>query len=231
MADWKLRVGRFLFKHRSFTPIPVMIFIFIIFKPVNLERQNIIIDVTGLLISLLGEMIRVISIGYAHSGTSGRESYLRAESLNVTGIYSIARNPLYIGNFLMFSGLVAVFSNIYAILIFGLFLIFQYYFIILAEEYFLRESYGKDYETYCTLARRIIPTFKHYKKNRNSFNLKKVIYKENDSVFNMLMMYLFILLYKERFFTGNIGSPFYYIIAGVVLILCYIMIKVLKKRK
>ena len=127
MADWKLRVGRFLFKHRSFTPIPVMIFIFIIFKPVNLERQNIIIDVTGLLISLLGEMIRVISIGYAHSGTSGRESYLRAESLNVTGIYSIARNPLYIGNFLMFSGLVAVFSNIYAILIFGLFLIFQYY--------------------------------------------------------------------------------------------------------
>lgn len=231
MANWKLSIGRFLFKHRSFTPVPFIVLVFLIFKPINMEGQNIIINVGGLLISLMGEMIRVISVGYAYSGTSGRESYLRAESLNVTGIYSIARNPLYIGNFFMFCGLVAVFSNIYAVLVFGVFLILQYYFVILTEENFLRETYGKDYETYCSRVRRIIPTFKHYQRNRNRFDFRKVIFKENDSVFNMLVIYLLVLLYKERVFTGGIGSPLYYIIPGIALIVGYVIIKLIKKRR
>lgn len=230
MADWKLKLGNFLFKHRSFTPIPFIVLVFVIFKPINMGGQNTFINVGGLLVSFLGEMIRVISVGYAYAGTSGRESFLRAENLNVTGIYSIVRNPLYIGNFFMFTGLVAVFSNVYAVLVFGVFLFLQYYFVILAEENFLIETYGKDYEAYCTRVRRIIPTFKDYKRNRNPFNLKKVIFKENDSVFNMLVMYLLILLYKERVFAGSIGSPFYYIIPGIVLIVGYIIIKIIKKK-
>lgn len=231
MANWKLSVGRFLFKHRSFTPVPLIVLVFIIFKPVDMGEQNIIINMGGLLISLLGEFIRVISVGYAYSGTSGRESYLRAENLNVTGIYSIVRNPLYIGNFFMFSGLVAVFSNIYAVLVFVVFLILQYYFVILTEENFLKETYGKDYETYCGRVRRIIPTFKHYERNRNRFDFRKVIFKENDSVFNMSVMYLLVLLYKERVFTGSIGSPFHYIIPGIILIVGYVIIKLIKKRR
>jgi len=231
MNNWKLKLGNFLFKHRSFTPVPFIVLVFVIFKPINMGGQNIIINVGGLLLSLLGEMIRVISVGYAYEGTSGRESYLRAENLNITGIYSIVRNPLYIGNFFMFTGLVAVFSNIYALLVFGVFLVLQYYFVILSEENFLIETYGKDYEAYCTRVRRIIPTFKDYKKNQNPFNLRKVIFKENDSVFNMLVMYVLVLLYKERVFTGSIGEPFYYIIPGVVLITGYVIIKIIKKKR
>lgn len=231
MNNWKLKLGNFLFKHRSFTPVPLIVLVFIVFRPIDMGEQNVIIDAGGLLLSLLGEMIRVISVGYAYTGTSGRESYLRAESLNVTGIYSIVRNPLYIGNFFMFTGMVVVFSNIVAVLVFGVFLILQYYFIILVEENFLNETYGKNYETYCTRVRRIIPTFKDYKKNRNPFNLRKVVFKENDSVFNMLVMYVLVLLYKERVFSGSIGSPFYYIIPGVVFITGYVIIKIIKKKR
>ena len=93
------------------------------------------------------------------------------------------------------------------------------------------ETYGKDYEAYCTRVRRIIPTFKDYKRNQNSFNLRKVVLKENDSVFNMLVMYVLVLLYKERVFTGGIGEPFYYIIPGVVLITGYMIVKIIKKKR
>ncbi|MCP5107562.1 MAG: lipid A phosphate methyltransferase, partial [bacterium] len=86
-----------MFKHRSFTPVPFIVLVFIVFKPIDMGEENIIIAVGGLLLSFLGETIRVVSVGYAYAGTSGRETYLRAESLNVTGIYSIVRNPLYIG--------------------------------------------------------------------------------------------------------------------------------------
>jgi len=229
MIDWKLKLGNFLFKHRSFTPVPLIILVFIIFRPIDLGKNNIKINLVGLLISLLGEIVRVIAVGFAHTGTSGRESYLRADRLNISGIYSIVRNPLYIGNFFIFTGLVIVFFNIFAGLSFIIFLILQYYFVILAEENFLKEKYGLEYEVYCQQVKRIIPTFRGYKRNRTPFNLKKVIFKENDSIFNILAMYLLVLFYKEKVFSGTIWNPFLYIIPGVVLIIGYIIVKVVKK--
>jgi len=231
MKNWKLKLGNFLFKHRSFTPVPLIIMVFIIFKPLNLEEKNIVINLVGLLISFLGEIIRIFAVGYSFPGTSGREMYLRADALNTTGIYSFVRNPLYIGNFLIFTGLVVVFSNLFAVLVFALFIIWQYYFIVLAEEEYLKGKSGQEYQSYCTQVRRIIPTFKGYKRNRNPFNLKKIVFKENDSIFNMLMMFLLVLLYKERIFNGRISRPLDYIIPGGVLIIAYVIVKVIKKRE
>jgi len=226
-----LKVGNFLFRYRSFTPIPIIILVFLLFKPNDLGDENIFINIGGLLISFLGESIRLITVGYSFPGTSGRETHLRADALNTTGIYSIVRNPLYIGNFFMFTGLVTVFANLYALLVFALFLIVQYYFIIISEENFLKGKYGNTYTKYCSLVKRLIPTFRNYKTNRNPFNLKKVIFKENDSIFNMLLMFLLLLFYKEKAFTGIVIHPFVYIIPGGILILFYIMVKVFKKKK
>ncbi len=231
MTNWKLKIGNFLFKHRSFTPIPLIIIVFIIFKPVNLGDKNILINLSGIFISFIGEIIRIIAVGYSFTGTSGRETFLRADALNTTGIYAIVRNPLYIGNFFMFTGLVIVFSNVFATFVFALFLILQYYFIILSEESFLKEKYGESYEAYCRQVKRIIPTFKNYKRNRNPFSLKKVILKENDSIFNMLMMFLLVLLYKEWRFNGRIDQPILYIIPGGILMVLYVIVKIIKRRK
>jgi protein-S-isoprenylcysteine O-methyltransferase Ste14 len=229
--DWKLRLGNFLFKRRSFTPLPLILLVFIIFKPVDLGSANILINLCGFVVSLTGEIIRVIAVGYAHSGTSGRESYLKADALNTTGIYSLVRNPLYIGNFLIFSGLLLVFANIWAGVVVAVFLIAQYYFIILSEEDFLSQRYGKEYENYCGQVRRVIPAFKNYQKAANPFNWRKVIFKESDSVFNMLVMYLLLLLYKQKVFNGSIMYPYLFIIPGAVFIMCYIFIKIAKKKR
>jgi hypothetical protein len=44
-------------------------------------------------------------------------------------------------------------------------------------------------------------------------------------------MYLLVLGYKERFFSGSISSPFLFIIPGVVLVLSYILVKIVKKKR
>lgn len=230
MKNWKLKLGNVLFKYRSFTPIPLIVLVFVFFKPVDQGNGNIFINLVGFMVSLAGEFVRVIAVGYAHSGTSGRESFLKADALNITGIYSFVRNPLYIGNFLIFSGLVMVFANIWAEMLATVFLFAQYYFIILCEEDFLRKQYGQEYANYCSRVRRILPVFKNYKKNRNPFDLKKVIFKESDSVFNMLLMFLLILLYKEKVFSGSFGHLGEYAILGGFLIVIYIVIKIIKKR-
>ena len=100
----------------------------------------------------------------------------------------------------------------------------------MSEENFLKGNYGQAYETYCSQVRRIIPSFRSYKKNQNPFSLKKIIFKENDSVFNMLMMFLLVLLYKERVFAGRIDNPILYIIPGGVLIIAYVIVKIIKKK-
>ena len=58
------------------------------------------------LISLLGLSVRVLTVGTAPRGTSGRTTKKpRADILNSTGMYSIVRHPLYWGNYLIALGI------------------------------------------------------------------------------------------------------------------------------
>jgi hypothetical protein len=195
------------------------------FKPENYgEKTKLIITVSGIFIAVIGEFIRVASVGFSYFGTSGRENYLRAENLNTSGIYSIIRNPLYVGNVLMFGGLLAVYLNIYALIIFIIFLLIQYHFIIKSEEDYLRGIYGKEYEEYCLTVKSIFPKFTNFKKPTLYFNFRKVLYKENDSVFNMFFMFILLLAIRENSFTKT------HLIIISLLVIFYIVAKVWKKK-
>lgn len=228
--NWKLKMGNFLFRFRSFTPVPLIIVVFVFFRPeINPAINNVLI-ISGLLVMFSGELIRIISVGFSFTGTSGRESFLRADNLNVSGIYSVIRNPLYIGNLLIYTGLLIAYSNIYALIFFDLLLIVQYYFIVLAEENFLKETYGNEYLSYKKIVKSILPRFRNYKKPENKFNKLKVIFKENDSIFNALVIFGIIELYKGYIATGEIIHGKSYSVYFGILIISYILIKILKKK-
>ena len=56
-------------------------------------------------VSFLGLFIRIVTVGRAPIGTSGRNTREQvANTLNTTGIYSLVRHPLYLGNYLVFLG-------------------------------------------------------------------------------------------------------------------------------
>ncbi|HEX9949697.1 MAG TPA: methyltransferase, partial [Thermodesulfobacteriota bacterium] len=57
-------------------------------------------------VSLVGLGIRFFTVGFAPRGTSGRNTREQvADSLNTTGMYSILRNPIYLGNAVIWIGL------------------------------------------------------------------------------------------------------------------------------
>ena len=203
--------------------------VFLFFRPLSYGGFDPYLIWGGLAVSFLGEFIRVLAVGFAYTGTSGRENYLRADDLNHTGIYSIVRNPLYIGNVLMFSGLLIVFANWWALLFFNIFLITQYYFIILSEENYLQQKYGDSFNDYCSFINRVIPKCKYYQKPALPFDGRKVFFKENDSVFNMLMVFVIILAFREKSIVNAVPHSTHLIIAAVALITVYIIIKVVKK--
>ncbi len=228
MQKWPLRLGKFLFRFRSFTPLPLILLTFIFFKPLSPAWHW---TALGLIVALLGEGIRAISVGYAGSGTSGRESYLKAESLNTSGLYSLVRNPLYWGNGLIFAGLLTVFAQPWALAIFIVFLFLQYHFIVLAEESFLRERYGPAYAEYCRRVNRWLPGFESYLAPGRPLDWRKVFFKENDSCFNLLFAALLILAWKENYFLGRVRHPLLFAGAALLLILLYAWVKILKKKK
>lgn len=70
------------------------------------------------MLSLVGFLIRAYVIGTTPRGTSGRNTKGQvAEELNQAGMYSMVRHPLYLGNYLMWIGIVVFAGNICFILI------------------------------------------------------------------------------------------------------------------
>ncbi len=81
--------------------------------------------------------------------------------LITTGPYRYTRNPQYVGDFAVLLG-IAVFSNSLLAMILSIAGIFCFWMTPLAEEPWLRQQYGRDYEEYC----RAVPRFFGFRTKR-----------------------------------------------------------------
>ena len=115
LTDQMERQGHWLFKYRSILPLLIFVLGLYIFIQNEINPSNWVVKQTAyenvyelgcLLVSLLGFFIRVYTVGYTPPNTSGRNTKRQvADVLNTRGIYSIMRNPLYVGNFFMWLGI------------------------------------------------------------------------------------------------------------------------------
>ena len=131
--------GNFLFKYRG--QIPILLFLIVIpfiyytdyqIFSSKLLRQNMIIS---FLISFIGMMIRIYTVGTTPAGTSGRNREKQiAKKLNQTGLYSIVRHPLYLGNFLIWLGVSMYTVNTLFTVFLSLFFVIYYNIIMKTEE-------------------------------------------------------------------------------------------------
>ena len=95
-----MKLGELLFKSRGYTPIPFLLVALIFAVPVN---QLIII---GLFMIFFGEFMRLWGVSYAGAATRTREA--GAPELVSNGPFAYVRNPLYIGNILIYVGAIVL---------------------------------------------------------------------------------------------------------------------------
>jgi protein-S-isoprenylcysteine O-methyltransferase Ste14 len=158
-----LGLGRVLFKFRSITPLPVLaLLVWLLWRsrgaagPGGLALDGAL-DFAGVGLCLVGEALRFYVTGWVPDGTSGQNNRLEAVVLNTRGPYAFVRNPLYVGNLLLVLGLLCIAHDawVYAV---GLGFFFgEYFFIIRAEEDFLRSRFAHAFEDYCVKVPRWIP--------------------------------------------------------------------------
>lgn len=187
-----------IFKYRSYTPIPFLLVMFFFANP------NIWSILTGLIIALAGEAIRIWGVSWAGSETRTTGN-VGGSFLIISGPFAHARNPLYVGNVLMYTGLgIMSFALFPYLQILGLiFFFFQYKLIVKEEELYLEKTYGKDYENYRQNVPSFFPKLKAYKVDglkQPEYILSKGLRSERRSLqaFGFVAVTLILLWFLRR---------------------------------
>ena len=118
---------------------------------------SLAISVAGLILILVGLIIRWIAILTLRRYFTTDVSIQEGHRLVATGIYGIIRHPAYLGSLLSFLGLGLTFSNwLSALVIIGpIFLAFRYR--IIVEEQVLVDHFGAAYDQYRRTTKRLVP--------------------------------------------------------------------------
>ena len=142
----------FLFSNRSFTPIPLVLVI------LYLSSFSYPYFIIGIGLIVVGESIRIYSVRFAGGATRTRE--VGAPSLCTSGPYSRCRNPLYLGNMIIYCGVVLMAGGQFLWpLLFIVFVFFtlQYSMIISLEEETLVKLFGNEYQLYRESVPKLFP--------------------------------------------------------------------------
>jgi protein-S-isoprenylcysteine O-methyltransferase Ste14 len=145
-----LRLGNVLFRIRSYTPLPFLALALWIARP---TAGSI---VTGMIVIVLGEAFRFWGVGSV-GGETRATGEPGASALVTTGPYAYVRNPLYIGNVLIYCGFGAMAGRWDLVAIGFIYFAFQYIAIVAAEESRLREMFGAPFDEFCRRVPRFIP--------------------------------------------------------------------------
>jgi protein-S-isoprenylcysteine O-methyltransferase Ste14 len=200
--------GNWLFKRRSWLPLffiaggLLMMFLG--------NRQAIIFDLRDEMIflgvSILGEIIRIVTVGFAPKNTSGRNTAAGqvADELNVTGIYSMVRHPLYVGNFFMWLGPVLFLRSVWFTVVFCLVYWLYYERIMFAEEQFLRRKFGEAYDKWSEKVKAFLPFRVKFIPPKLGFSVRNVLKREYNSFVNIFLIFAVLDLFRNFFLSEKI---------------------------
>lgn len=152
-----IKIGNFFFHYRNGLFPFAYALLFLPSRPLLADYRTAAI--AGLVVALTGQLIRAVTVGLDYIKRGGRDRQVYADRLVVGGIFAHSRNPLYVGNYLILLG-VGLASN--SLLFFSVaipFFTLVYWTIIAAEENYLRNKFGGEFDAYCRRVNRLWPQF------------------------------------------------------------------------
>jgi protein-S-isoprenylcysteine O-methyltransferase Ste14 len=118
----------------------------------------------GAILALLGEFLRFWGVAYAGSLTRVTGG-VGAPEVIVAGPFAHVRNPLYVGNILLYAG-VGLMSNAlfpWLVAVAVVYFVFQYSQIVVLEEQFLRKTFASSFEDFARSVPRFLPRLTPYR--------------------------------------------------------------------
>ena len=189
----------------------------------------------GLMVAVLGETIRCLTIGLVYSIVrGGRDGRVYADDLVTEGIYAHTRNPMYVGNILFALGFCLMYGSPWMYLVIFPFFLFVYMSIVYEEERFLTEKFSEKYDEYFHNTNRFVPrlrglvqTMRHH-----HFDWKRVIAKEYGTLFVFFFGAYVLLIAKYHYLIGPVGilgRPDLLVLFSIPFFILYGVARFLKK--
>jgi protein-S-isoprenylcysteine O-methyltransferase Ste14 len=135
------RIGAVLFRHRGWLPVP-----FLLVPLLAHGTPDAMNWLLGFLLIALGEAIRLA--GVAAAGTVTRRRSRTVQRLVTYGIFAWMRNPLYVGNFLIWMGFTVISGVLWFIPVAIVLFAVEYTLIVRYEEGVLESIFGQEYLAY-----------------------------------------------------------------------------------
>ena len=227
--------GNKLFKYRSNLPIPfavigLALYLYNIHYLGKVEHF-LYFEIFCLSVGLLGLLIRAITLGYTPKGTSGRNTHGQvADELNTKGMYSIMRNPLYLGNFFMWFAII-LFIDVHWFSIVYIMCFWMYYErIIFAEEHFLRNKYGEPYVKWTLETPIFLPRLSGWKKPDLDFSFKNVLKREYSGFFALFFTLTLFNLIENYVRTSQWQLDDFWACAIIISAIVTLILRTLKKK-
>jgi protein-S-isoprenylcysteine O-methyltransferase Ste14 len=239
LHSWNIAVGNFFFRYRN-ALFPLVIVIASLTLRPEVILQSWIVDrvlgLAGIVIALTGQAVRLITIGFDYIHRGGKDGKVYAGRLVRGGIYGLTRNPMYLGNSLIAIGVTMLMGSPLGYLIVIPFFLFVYQAIIAAEEAYLRNKFGAEYEDYEANVNRIVPSLSRIKESFAGmrFDWRRSIKKDIGTVVG-LTIGLNILPVWRSYFLYDTGTTKLAAIRAVWIVLAitivYLVLLKMKRSK
>jgi protein-S-isoprenylcysteine O-methyltransferase Ste14 len=151
--DPTTRLGGWLFRHRTWLPLPVAIAILTL--RVGETPPSPLLVGTGIAITVAGELMRLW--GVHHIGAISRTRSERLGPLVASGPFALLRNPLYVGNIALWAGFALTARLVWLAPAILVLLGLEYHAIVRWEETLLESRLGQAYRDYAAQVPRWIP--------------------------------------------------------------------------
>ena len=208
LRDEMARSGRYLFRWRSYLPllfVPILMAALANYdRPGGSSALDLLWEGFCGAIAAAGLLLRALTVGYVPAHTSGRNTDRQvAEVLNVSGMYSVVRHPVYLGNFLIWLGVVSFARTGWLVLVAVLAFCIYYERIMLAEEDFLRERFAGEFEDWAARTPAFIPALGRWIPPDLPFCWRTVLSRENSTLLATVVIF-FLLEVAGKFFAGEL---------------------------
>lgn len=195
------------------------------------EARDRVWEIACLTVAFCGLAIRILTIGHAPRGTSGRNTKRQiADSLSTDGMYSVVRHPLYLGNFFIYFAL-GLFAHTWWLALISVLAFWLYYErIMFAEEAFLRSKYGGDFEEWASRVPAFIPNLRLWRRFGLPFSWRNAVRREYHGFFVIILTMFVLELAEDYFVDGRLElDPLWTVLLGIGLG-TYLVLRTIKKR-
>lgn len=228
------QTGNWLFRWRSYLPLLLLVLaVPAVYESASGSSYHSFPEaweVLALALAFFGLAVRAATVGYVPAGTSGRNTLKQvASSLNITGMYSVVRHPLYLGNFLIWFG-ISLLARCWWFTVITVLVFWVYYErIMFAEEAFLGEHFGEEFRKWAARTPAFIPKFRNWVPPDLPFSLKSAISREYSTFFAIIVIFTFFSMFRGWLARGSLAPDRGTAGLFAVGLFTYVTVRLLKK--